>query len=941
MIRVLSRKYYSQFVNGDTFGNNLSDYTNFLLANIGEKIQVVTRIECYWQTIGQQYTNEFQITTDTTYDTITRASGSFLTDGFSAGDTVTVRYLNGTWQTATATISTVNDREMVITTISMTTGYPTPAYNFSIYGTTKLYSMLFKFNLIENTGDVTFASLIDNSEQSYYINGIGTGSPRSVTAVNGVKASNYNSLVVDDSIKVAYVSTGAAAPYSQIFDITFTFRLTPLFLAEQYSAIFARQAPEYFAETKCLKPVFYYEMRQTQLNPNTQIVLIDEGNKGNTGWFNENFNAFLPAEYSVDSIEYTKNSVVVDSLQSDAATHIKIILSSTNNLFSHGNTKYTLNVMYLPIEASEYQLTQSTLFENFVFDSYFGTIGGSSGAGINSILSNISSVIASDKLVIEADVTYTTAQQAIINSGSFAIFVTVQDHLKTNALADRVAVLCDVNDYQTVQDADGGDSTLLTFNEVSFYEHPFNPTISTANRKTNYKGWIADDIFCYINFTTNTSILNSINIKLNCRNTVTGKEFTMLDNFIPCNDAIINGIRQVALDTTQGFKLISGSIHNYKKLELGTTDGTNQEYILQLGIKIRWEDYIPLMLANNDFWDSTKQYNGKNCKLNNYCNTVSNWVTEIEIEAKAEDSNGLESTFKNRSELQIYDYFKDNNQTPLWSAALELFEDSTSLGTGTNAKISNVKDTKVVVTFTTLPTNPINTTAIYGIIRIEEFENGGLLNIFEISTEENRLITANPLYPVTGSTRAKLTIIDTKTLKIECMIDKDLIDINKKYSIFARIGSSCEEIEGIIANNTINVGRGGMAQIGYTYFIDVTFPDVGTITDIAVSPQTETGLIDAIKGTGTDYVVSINGIDNTITVSAPETGTAYNTLTASIILKDRAGILINTFNFTLADGEDTIECEPYIPEVTNYLMINDTDYLLLNTNTDNNKLNIN
>ena len=73
---ILQNKFYSQFVNGDNFTDDLLDFTDILVGSVGDKIQKVTRFSYSKKSVAN---GPYQFTING--NTLT-FNGDFLSDGF-------------------------------------------------------------------------------------------------------------------------------------------------------------------------------------------------------------------------------------------------------------------------------------------------------------------------------------------------------------------------------------------------------------------------------------------------------------------------------------------------------------------------------------------------------------------------------------------------------------------------------------------------------------------------------------------------------------------------------------------------------------------------------------------------------------------------------------------------------------------------------------------
>ena len=118
----------------------------------------------------------------------------------------------------------------------------------------------------------------------------------------------------------------------------------------------------------------------------------------------------------------------------------------------------------------------------------------------------------------------------------------------------------------------------------------------------------------------------------------------------------VNGIQQIELDTTRGYKLKDGSIFNYLKVSTGSNDGTKQYYNIQVGYRIPWQSWLEFEDAPTDFYDKSKSYNGLNQKASNYSMNPSalNYGIKVLFDATVDSTRYV----KTSEEIKVYDYEK-------------------------------------------------------------------------------------------------------------------------------------------------------------------------------------------------------------------------------------------------------------------------------------------
>jgi hypothetical protein len=244
----------------------------------------------------------------------------------------------------------------------------------------------------------------------------------------------------------------------------------------------------------------------------------------------------------------------------------------------------------------------------------------------------------------------------------------------------------------------------------------------------------------------------------------------------------VGGVQQINLDTTRAFKLASGSDFNKVDCSIvSSVVGKNTTYEFNWAFAFDWADYKALASANSAFYDNTELNNGLNQNSSHYSMNVSNWGVYLFYDFDM-NKNGNITTYRQISpELDVVNY-DDYIGTNIWSVTKQL---TNQAGTSTNNNILDTENTKISFAFTS-SLGDVGTD-YQAVIRLEEYQNGGLKNIWEISSYKDRLVAGNPLKPLTGETFAKITKSPVDTLTVEAEIDKDLINLGRQYQISSRI----------------------------------------------------------------------------------------------------------------------------------------------------------
>jgi len=177
---------------------------------------------------------------------------------------------------------------------------------------------------------------------------------------------------------------------------------------------------------------------------------------------------------------------------------------------------------------------------------------------------------------------------------------------------------------------------------------------------------------------------------------------------------------------------------------------------------------------------------------------VANWGVYLFFDFDM-NSNGNITTYRQISpELDVSNY-NEYIGTNIWSVSKQL---TNQAGTSTNNNILDTENTKISFAFTS-SLGDVGTD-YQAVIRLEEYQNGGLKNIWEISSYKDRLVRGNPLIPLSGETYAKVTKSPVDTLTVEAEIDKDLINLGRQYQVSSRIWTASALAETYIFEDGVN-----------------------------------------------------------------------------------------------------------------------------------------
>lgn len=780
MVNIQIRKFHNQFKNGVNLNQNSNVFTHYLLGFVGQKMKHVTEVATSWR---------FEASSSNTVETIAgqpvyiRESGSWHDNGFQVGDTIDYQSAAIPVNNHTNTITNVTD---LVMTADTNVTFSNKSTDVFVHGTTRLRGVNYQSNFIENDDPVGYISKVDSISDKKWTGEFTVAEFDNATVITATPSGTVQSWQMgSDLVTMVIIQKPLLANgYTQVLQVVEIFTITPFF--DNISNLEAGIKPDYLAGAKSLKSITRFELLHTTLNPIIKHVLDDSetpDTNGNVGYYDEHFNGFTPVEFSKDTIEYV-NASNEDKIVIDETTSITCKIDSDNNLLSQGDSQFQMNLIFLNEDIDNLD----NIDNNFAFDTVFAVADGSTKGGENGIFSNVEGNVVANQLVVTADIDFSPAQQSLIEDGKYIIAIATNDHTADIDQSKLVNVLMDLNDFIKNNDIPG----LMAVDTNLFYEHPHD---KGTQGKTDFQGWVEDGILMSDDFTLDLSksaVINSMNVRLMARNSVSGDDFEIATIPFDFAAAIIsNGVQQIDIDSERGFKLEDDSQFNLVKVQTMARVGDIQHYDLDVGFKLQWMDWLALIEADPVFFDNTKINNGLNRLISNY-SALNNY--DIVMFIDAEVNNGeVNTNYRFISPaLRTYEYDTDDTGDPStkWVALTETFDQAAN---NLNANIHGTENTDVKVTFTAL-SGLISEAVLYGTIRLEEFQQGGLQAIFELSSFRGS-VANNPLIPLPGETRTIFTT-NVDNVVVECAIDFTKLNPASQYKISARLGTACDDDTG-------------------------------------------------------------------------------------------------------------------------------------------------
>lgn len=782
------------YLNRTRIKSRIDNYNvDWLLANVGDSIQIIHDISVKAYTLSSTNTPFIFGNTDGYLPT---SGHMWITGGdfsqFNVGDTIQVYdYSTSTLEVPNATIvEKLSDTEIRVNN--------NPIGWTNSTGTSKAISLKtdtryigYQWNFIENDEAINYISKVDGSEHYAEVQSIDAANTTTVVNMDYLGATTYR--IGDITIKGLGIST--APVYESKFRITQNTKITPFMLANQWDDILNSIKPDYFENLNCLKSVFKFYARERFNNPNNvQVTEFDE-TLGNTGYFNENFNA-RETNYSISNYEIQDNSGVSSTIspamiidKSNAFTFE--INNATDSPFIDGETILELNFAKAPNFETEYQNNSRDLKHNFVWETALLTVAATptaingdnySDTTLRSLKNLKATFNSSSKITITGSVQLHVDAQEVFNESDeprYMFWVSVKDSDKVGPQSDAVALLIDSSPFYYQIDF----PNLLQFetkiipHDVENYTDIF--VLRDVFTEDELVGYSEIEIVEDEKHLTDSKSFLRFTGKVIALNTVTNDEFTLETNTINvANTPVVSGFQYFNIEQQRPFHIPSTEIRKSIKAWFDTT---TSKYHFAYPFMNRWEYWEKLQGVNNFFFDTSEIKNGENHDWRHYTN--GNWklayVTEIAMKV-----NGVPSIYKS---VLNYDCYDRNLSSEYTNATIKTYDpDTLTELTGSGKKyILGYKNTLVEASFSNnFTTFNTNDTVVIG---LEVFEEGGINGKRRMSS---KYVSDSDTWfiPLTGETKVNNTNPVLDVLESTVLIDFTKLNLNKrKYKLTARL----------------------------------------------------------------------------------------------------------------------------------------------------------
>ena len=606
---VTDTKFYNELRNGVLFDLNLLDFTDSLLGNVEETVQVLKTISVETSVLASDF-GSIQYTGGAVGSFL--INGNWFNEGISVGSTIDIIW-DGNLETETV-ISVTGINSSIITTTNANLNsaglFNQSRSDFEFRVSSPPDRASFKYGLNQlNASSNNYSSPLGGNEQAYYTNSI-SGAFSSLIRIGSPNSWNLGLVEIKFD--------GTTASYVHTFTIKHTFKI-PYYQDGQIGNVTDLVAPNNLSGTNSFKYGFGLFMSET--NNSYNRIFEDVGSAGGVGYLNENFNG-QQNDYAIENVVYT-NTFDNSSISSAESNIVTCQIKNNSGNFLAGQ-KVILKHSKLPIESDYINNSQS--FDNvFIFDSLETTEG---AVSVDSTVITLCTVVLNaDPTLLDVTFTieYTASQQLLISTGdSFLLSVVLGDETLTPYLSNRVTLKIDSQVWAKNTDVLG----LVQNNDIRFFEGDEDIVIPSSSEATDFKGYDADFVGLNCSFQTNAqegAVLGRSRFKLIADN---GTNSFELRSVVVFNSQIQ---QTNPANTTYAYQIVNNDSQNQYNIQ--PTESFNrikidsvvpasgfvwQDWNIQLAFKVSWRDWIANAGVDNIFYDATELNNNQNYKTSNY-----------------------------------------------------------------------------------------------------------------------------------------------------------------------------------------------------------------------------------------------------------------------------------------------------------------------------------
>jgi hypothetical protein len=723
-------------------------------------------------------------------------AGDWGDEGFLAGDSITVSYtfyaLPSPFQAQSFTFNIlyISGQEMYVDTpfginffgspFTHINGrqFPTESYvsGILIVADRAPSTVDFEFNLTPN-GSTLLNSMIDSEINKFrldVVTGIPTGVPQAMTQL----ANLSGGLIKDVDI------TLTATPGEGWRNYRIRYKFLQWGLLQD-----GIEPPNYYDTTDCLAPVCRITSYAEYGNPNGVLIDTSTNVEANTGFFDENYNGVLSlySNNSTSWVDFFNNPI--DRLNYSGLSSFTSVISAPNQV--NPTSTYRIGLAWRPIDGNYYQnkiltnVGQNLLVNapeiDFIADgttdpTIYQGLADENGAKWD--FQNLKfEITGANEITVSGDIIpnglASTLFAGVPDGGrKSTLWVSIGDiGIDGTPLSKRVSLrLFDDDNYDApilgVQIPNIVDEILLDHDQNDI-------TIPLPQTTTE------DDVLYRSNFQLINGLpYEGIRANIQAFNTATDESFTLEEIFFSFNSVPqIAGVFEANFLTPRGFNLPPTSDRNHISLVRNPANDAVGLYglTLEYGYLSRWEYWLSQSNVDDDFFDISMMFNGKNKDWQRFSNS-GDWIVRLAFFTRLDGVDDF-----NYQEIGIRPYEDDINVSTAWGVEV--------LSSGvTPTSLVNNELHEITATLTWAIGSYTNAWAE---MTIEDFESGNRWVISSVLAHGG--IAQNPLKPIAGQTMLDLQLPSANVAVLKAYLDTNVVSANK-VCVSSRIYSEDEPL---------------------------------------------------------------------------------------------------------------------------------------------------
>lgn len=777
-IHILDQKFYDQFHEGVSYAPNL-------VGSAGEVVRVEQTVQVHVRFDASPSTPWKVDNSNGTSVSIELQAGSWLSEGFAAGDGVWARVENGgVFFSGVVNITSVSDKLIILDSSFGAIGTFFTTEKAVIILSGQMTALDYRYNLIDNASQATsWTSAVNGEEQRYYVSGIGT-SFADMHPAGASKAWNSG------ACRVKFDSYAPDELYNfakQIFKIEHTFCILPFYREGELANLQNLDPIAPFVGQNTLKYAQNFAFSTSLTNPSGRKEGVAAYTKGSVAWFGETFNGLDP-EFELASIEYEDSATLApaDALRVSGRVRAVIIVTAKSGAIAPVG-RVGLYTYRLPT-ADEYTNKPESFAPIWQQTIEFVGVGAGQSVGAGMVRTIEAHTIDAESLAIVAEIEPTAEQSAQLRAGvnpSYLIAVQVGYETLSLPNSNKIMLLADARAYS---------------NEVTIPGLAVNPQIEISEHwqamptggSSDFQGWVEDGLFSRFSFSVDLSkqakIISISQAVIAAHPDDLDGHFELDSNPVGLGENIIsNGVQQIGSSVRKPYPLAQADSYAELSIRTGARIGDLQAYAIGAGQKLPWQAWQKIQAATQ-FFDTAKPQNGLNRKASNYSG-VAGW--NIHIAYKMLLSGVDEFGRAGDTEYVFYsapiaarDYL-----TPAgaWEADIETFDPETLA----DLEGAVLRNGMTLYRITWRKTNAELASIGYAINRIEAAGQSGWAK-WELSTIAP-IAEGCPLRPLAGNTGLAVRF-EAGAAICECLIDGSKLPAGATYNLSGRVSEGIPAI---------------------------------------------------------------------------------------------------------------------------------------------------